>query len=215
MERSDNLREKKLLLLIYSMYIFGVFGHLYYPLTDIMLTLTPFTLLFLGILIIISTSTDKKFISWLVITYLVTLTLEIIGVKTGLVFGAYNYGNVLGLKLLEVPIVIGLNWVIIIWGCILIAKKYLSNSFLIGLASAILAVIFDIILEPIAIKFGYWNWSNIDVPLHNYIAWFLIAFFFSYFFSKFNIETKKTIPIHYLIVQFMFFFVLNIFLVWT
>ena len=96
-----------------------------------------------------------------------------------------------------------------------LAKKYLSNSLLIGLASAILAVIFDIILEPIAIKFGYWNWSNIDVPLHNYIAWFLIAFFFSYFFSKFKIETKKTIPIHYLIVQFMFFFVLNIFLIWT
>ena len=52
-------------------------------------------------------------------TYLVLLFIaiaawlvEVQGVRTGLIFGSYSYGNTLGLKLADVPITIGLNWII-------------------------------------------------------------------------------------------------------
>ena len=86
-----------------------------------MLMLTPFTLFAFGIIVLFEVYRNKKFISWLVITYLATLLLEIIGAKTGLIFGSYSYGDVLGPKFFDLPLIIGLNWVIVIWGGILIS----------------------------------------------------------------------------------------------
>ena len=136
--------------------------------------------------------------------------LEIIGVKTGIIFGDYNYGDTLGFKFFDVPLIIGLNWVIIIWGGILFSKRITKAPLGISIATASLALLFDIFLEPVAISFGYWNWQNVDVPLHNYVAWFCIAFTFSFIYTKFNICTDSTIPIHLFFIQLVFFLLLNI-----
>jgi putative membrane protein len=197
------------------MYAFALFGHMFDALYAYMLMLTPYTLFVLGVLIMFTTVEDRRLIYWLVLTYLFTLVLEIIGSKTGLIFGEYTYGSVLGVKLLGVPLVIGLNWVIIIWGCILFTLRITKSPVLTGLISAAIAVLFDILLEPVAINFGYWNWSDISVPIQNYIAWFLIAFVFSYFYAAKRIITESTVPIHYFFVQAAFFLALNIFTVWT
>jgi putative membrane protein len=48
--------------------------------------------------------------------------LEVVGVKTGLIFGEYKYGSTLGIKLFEVPLIIGFNWVFVILGSISISR---------------------------------------------------------------------------------------------
>jgi putative membrane protein len=40
-----------------------------------------------------------------------------LGVHTGILFGNYKYGNALGLKLNDVPILIGINWFIVVYAC--------------------------------------------------------------------------------------------------
>jgi putative membrane protein len=214
MERPLYLSNRNVLLLVYCIYAVGVVGHIIDPLMSYMLMLTPYTLFFSGLLIILYTIENKQQLIWLSVTYLITLFLEIIGVKTGLVFGEYTYGNILGPKIFNVPLVVGLNWVLVIWGGILISQKLVKTPLMVALVSGVLAVGFDILLEPIAIYLNYWNWSNIDVPLHNYIAWFIIAFFFAFFYAKYKIKTDSIIPIHYFGVQSFFFLMLNIFFIW-
>ena len=49
---------------------------------------------------------------WLSV-FAIGMGVEIVGVKTGVLFGEYFYGNNLGLKILGVPILIGINWAVL------------------------------------------------------------------------------------------------------
>jgi putative membrane protein len=177
-----------------------------------MISLTPFTLLLTGgvTLLFSSFKGNSKLILWSLIVYIVTFSLEVMGVKTGYVFGSYTYGNVLGFKLLDVPLIIGFNWVIIILGAIGIASRIHKSFFQIALLTGTFAVLFDIMLEPVAIKLDYWNWNKGYIPLQNYYAWFGIAFFASLFGSKLKLDLEDSLFIYYFLIQFTFFILLSI-----
>jgi uncharacterized membrane protein len=174
---------------------------------------------------------------WLAVTWAATFGLEVLGVKTGLVFGAYSYGATLGPQLFEVPVIIGLNWSIIVFGIAetLRMKRFSLLAALIGVPVG--AVLFDIALEPVAMSvLDYWTWTGGPVPLQNYIAWALISFTFAvlYFwmlpiplpdrdFSKpepdnsgkrpalqmLYYRSDKYFPGLYVFIQFLFIFALN------
>lgn len=90
---------------------------------------------------------------------------------------------------MNVPLVLGVNWIIVAWGSLSLSYMLLKNlkiefssfrsKFLLIFLSSIFTVLFDIILEPVAINLGFWFWNEGKVPLQNYIAWFLITFFFN------------------------------------
>lgn len=213
MERSQNIKKYKEEYFLYLIFTVGIIGHLVDQLIPIMLYLTPFTLLLTGSVVLYKSykSSNKLFLYWIIITYLITFSLEVIGVKTGLIFGEYLYGETLGLKLFDVPLIIGFNWVFVILGAISIARIISKNNLVVSLIAALIAVIFDFILEPVAIKLDYWQWSENIIPLQNYAAWFLIAFFSSFLYEQFKIKTDSKISIHYLIIQFIFFLFINLF----
>jgi uncharacterized membrane protein len=54
------------------------------------------------------------------------------------------------------------------------------KGFLLVFLAAILAVVFDYVLEPVAINLNYWQWAYNIIPLQNYLAWFLISFGLSF-----------------------------------
>ena len=45
------------------------------------------------------------------------MTVELVGTKTGMLFGDYSYGKVLGPALQGVPLIIGINWFIMMYCC--------------------------------------------------------------------------------------------------
>ncbi len=192
------------------MYTVGVLGHLIDSTLPIMKTLTPFTLLLTGGVVLYFSLKDSSgnLVLWVIITYLITFFLEVVGVKTGFIFGEYSYGNTLGLKLFDVPLNIGFNWVLVVLGAIKIAKRFLSDYFFVALLTGVFAVIFDFFLEPIAIKLNYWNWKEVQVPLQNYLAWFVIAFLFSVLFQNMKVKIKSTLVEKYFITQLIFFIIL-------
>ena len=199
---------------IYIMYFVGIVGHLISSSLPLMKTLTPFTLLLTGgvVLFFAKKNSDTKLLNWVAITYVITLVLEIIGAKTGLIFGNYSYGNTLGLKLFDVPLIIGFNWVLVVMGAIKLSQKFFSDEFFVALFTGIFAVIFDSFLEPIAVKLDYWSWQNNYIPIQNYVAWFVIAFLFSVIFQKMKIEIKSDLPEKYFLTQFTFFLILFLFM---
>lgn len=213
MERSKNIKEYKEEYFLYLIFTVGIIGHLVDPLLTIMLYLTPFTLLLTGSVVLYKSykSSNKLFLVWGIITYAITFTLEVIGVKTGYIFGEYLYGATLGLKFFDVPLIIGFNWVFVILGAISISKLITKNKLVVSILSASIAVIFDFILEPVAIKLDYWQWSDNIIPFQNYAAWFVIAFFSAFIYEQLKIKTDSKISVHYLAIQFIFFLLINIF----
>lgn len=212
MERQINLEKYStwFLIIIYSV---GVIGHLYEKTLPIMLSLTPFTLLISAALTIYSEVRKRnKFILWVSLSYLITFTIEVIGVKSKVIFGDYYYSKVLGVSLLDVPLIIGVNWVIVVLGAISVADKVFKNKKLAVIASGIIATLFDYLLEPVAIKLDYWSWLNNTIPLQNYFAWFIIASTISTFFLLAKVSVKGKLAETYLFVQVMFFLILNLFL---
>lgn len=120
--------------------------------------------------------------------------IELIGVKTGIVFGTYKYGTVLQPQIFNTPIPIGFAWVSTLlasYGLALIILKNHKNHFIILLFVAFLMTLFDFLMEPAAIKLGYWQWNSGMVPLQNYISWFVFGFIFAVFFSNLKLDLRK------------------------
>ena len=103
---------------------------------------------------------------------------EVQGVRTGLIFGSYSYGNTLGLKLADVPITIGLNWIILLMSTNAVVEEWNAGG-KIGKAAlgAGLMTALDLLIEPVAVHYDFWHWSNLQVPVHNFVAWWIISFF--------------------------------------
>jgi uncharacterized membrane protein len=122
-----------------------------------------------------------RLLAFLVITFTFTFTLEAVGTATGLVFGFYRYGNALGPKLLDVPLVIGLIWCLLTLGSIRLSLALLRplgrpGRWLTLLTAPLGCVLFDAFLEPHAGRLDYWQWRVGAAPLQNFIAWGVIAF---------------------------------------
>jgi putative membrane protein len=137
-----------------------------------------------------------------------TFLLEAVGVKTGIIFGSYSYGNVLGPKLLEVPLLIGINWALIILGTTIISSKLTKNKILLPSFAGLLALAFDFILEPVATELNYWSWEEGNIPVQNYIAWFVIGTFSAVLFILLKVRINDEVPGYYFIMQFLFFLAL-------
>ncbi len=214
MEAAQILKEKKIFVFIVLIFFVGILGHSFNLTFDLMIFLTPFTLLLIGIILLfyIYFYEDKHILIWSFFVFIITVILEIIGVKTGSIFGNYFYGDTLGLKFFEVPLIIGFNWMFVILGAINFTQKIIRTKFIVPLFAANLCVAFDLALEPVAIKLNYWNWQNGNIPLQNYFAWFLISFLAAITFSFFNFKIKSNLLAVYFFVQLIFFLFLNIIL---
>ncbi|AFH48105.1 Hypothetical protein IALB_0393 [Ignavibacterium album JCM 16511] len=214
MERKKNIILSKEEIFIYLIYTVGIVGHLTEPLVKYMKLLTPLTLLLTGGVVLFSSMANAKnnFLMWIILTYVITFSLEVIGVKTGLVFGSYWYGDTLGYKVLDVPLIIGFNWTMVILGAILLSEKLFDNKFLVVISASIMATLFDFFMEPTAIKLGYWKWSEISVPVQNYFAWFVISLMFTLLYFRMSIKLNSDLPIKFFVTQFIFFIILFVFM---
>ncbi|MBK8982626.1 MAG: carotenoid biosynthesis protein [Ignavibacteria bacterium] len=211
MEGQKAVSNKSKAAIIYIIFIVGIAGHLSEATRTFMIILTPYVLILTGFLVLIFSKVfnNKKFLLWFLISYLITLLLEIAGVRTGLIFGEYIYGDVLGFSIAGVPLIIGFNWIFVILGGIGVGSKISGNKISVAVIAGITAVIFDYVLEPAAVRLNYWNWLSGEIPMQNYLSWYIITLLISLMFGFFNVNISFKFFIHYLIAQFIFFLILN------
>jgi putative membrane protein len=180
--------------------------------------MTPYFLLFMAIIVLLPQALHRnwKLFIWALPILIATFMIEVLGVRTGLIFGRYEYGGTLGVHILGVPPVIGLNWVLVMLGAILLAGRVTKRPLPMALLSGVLAVVFDLVMEPVAIELDYWTWDNVAVPLQNYIAWGVIAFMISLAYSWAKVDAggrRGALLEHFFLVQVLFFAFLVLFLV--
>ena len=192
---------------------------------------TPFNLL-LSFFLLIWTHPEKNnsFYLFIGIVFIVGFLSEVVGVNTGLLFGEYHYSKILGIQLFQVPILIAVNWFIIIYCSGIgthvllnkvinrVAKDYNEPSLKLKAMSVIfdgasLAVLFDWLMEPVAIKLGFWTWDGDgSVPFYNYFCWLLISILLLTVFNFFNFRKENKFAVNLLLTQALFFLILRTFL---
>ncbi len=209
---ATNEKEVKKFFVIF--YTIGALGMLI-PQTFMLFTkLIPFSLL-LNFFYLTYFHPNKKDIKSVIVFSFILLAgfiVEIIGVNTGIIFGEYNYGSSLGLKIFEIPVLIGFNWLFLTYTTASVIERFKLSAILkVGLASIIMLV-YDIILEQVAPKIGMWNWKNDSVPLQNYLMWFGLAILFHSLIKVFKVKTANPLSLVILCSQFAFFIILLIFL---
>lgn len=121
------------------------------------------------------------------------MIVEIIGVNTGILFGNYEYGEVLGLQLFGVPILIGITWLLVTvsaWQIVQLSNFDTWAKIIIGGG---LVVTFDLLLEQFATAFGLWSWQNGVIPIKNYLTWLLVSLVLFVFYAIYTKQKKVSL----------------------
>lgn len=214
---------RSIALVLAVLFAVGAAGHARAATLPLMLRLTPWFSLLTGLLVLAPSlaASSWRLPAWVAGTYAFTFVAEATGVATGLVFGEYVYGPVMGARWLGVPLVIAFNWVMVVHGCVCVAGRMVPRRFgglrvhaVVGLA-ALGAVLFDGLLEPVAIRLDYWQWAGGNVPMLNYVAWFAIAALAAPFHPRVlrqahGLGSEGRLAAFYVAAQAVFFLVLRL-----
>ncbi len=167
---------------------------------------TPLNLLIIGTLIVLAypVSTDKA-IRVAVFFYLAGMAVEWVGIHYEFLFGKYSYGDNLGPKIDGVPWLIGVNWMVLILITAAISAKVFNHWLLKILAGALLMVFLDVFIEESAPILDFWNFSSQEVPMRNYLAWFVISAFLHYIYHRSRLEGDFLLSLHVYLAQLIFF----------
>lgn len=198
-----NKQDIQLLRIVALIHIIGFIGINFSPFAQLFLQSSQFNFYFIALCYSLTLKNFKrKQLLGLFLIFTLGMFIEIIGVKTGFPFGKYNYTNRLGVQLAQVPICIGFNWILVCLGSIAWGKKITPRFF--WIPALLLMLLFDALLEPVAIELGYWIWQSKLPPIQNYIAWLIVGFVGMQFAEKYKLPTSHFLK-GVLAIQFVFF----------
>ncbi|HKP10510.1 MAG TPA: carotenoid biosynthesis protein [Blastocatellia bacterium] len=161
------------------MWVGGVGGHLLtgHAPADAMWA-APVFLLLAGLITLSGASRGEA--AALALAAAVGLVAEIVGSKTGLIFGGYGYTDALGPRLLAVPVVMASAWMVLVGYVREMLRPFeLSWPAEVVIAAAWMTAI-DLLIDPLAAgPLGYWRWAApgayYGVPARNFLGWFLVS----------------------------------------
>jgi len=166
--------ETQAIVYLIVIYIIGIVGMLTKGTLEIFMFLVPVNIMLAAVVAAIYHGRlSSRFMVSFILIYIGGFVIEWLGVKTGMIFGDYKYGEGLGLKLVGVPVIMGLNWLLLVYSSTIIAARFFRKKIVIIPVAALLMLLYDIFLEPSAIRYGFWVWEQGTIPIQNYIAWFI------------------------------------------
>ena len=210
-ERIRNYNLAPWLVIFYSV---GVAGMIIPQTRELFKALVPLNLLMnVMLLLIYHGKLDIRFAWKALVIYSAGFIIEIAGVNTGLVFGTYAYGPTLGPKLFYTPLIIGVNWLMLVYASLVITSRFIEKRYFRVIVAAVLMVVYDFVLEPAAIDLDMWDWGG-AVPMQNYLAWLVISLVLVWFADRtgmVNRQNKIAAPLFF--VQLGFFILLDVWIV--
>jgi putative membrane protein len=154
-----------------------------------------------------------KFSLWSILVIVGGFIVEWVGVRTGYPFGEYSYSDKLLPIIDDIPISIGFAWLSISLGAIGVTRMLVShqNIYVLTFVAAIIMVLFDLFMEPAAVRLEYWHWEKGTITLQNYLAWFVLGYIF--IIIGYKLIIFKNIPKfvnHAFYAQLIYFMLVNL-----
>jgi putative membrane protein len=199
-------------MIIVLFHLVGLYGFLTPAFELLFIKLVPYhLLLMLALMVITVNDRSLHLIKFAVSVYFAGFFIEVIGVNTGQIFGYYTYGNALGIKLWATPLMIGVNWLILVYCTGVFLETFnLKSKWLFSALGAGILLGIDFLIEPVAIRFDYWSWFEGVIPVQNYLGWYIFSFCLFLFFSASNFNKKNKAAVVLLFAQLCFFLALNL-----
>ena len=210
-------------IMLYGFFILGGISHILNHYQLEMNNLTALILFTVSLILVVENqriyfkNLAKRFLLWCGFIIFAGFFVELAGNKTGIIFGNYEYGDILQPQLFNVPLLMGCAWLEIQLSSIgfvqhLLFRKKEILFFQLLLFTAIAMLFFDFLLEPAASMLNYWVWEENNIPAKNYISWFLVSSSFSLLGLKLGILKVKLNPIsmHAYIGQIIYFAMVNL-----
>jgi bisanhydrobacterioruberin hydratase len=166
-------------------YVVGLIGILLPLSRSFFISLTPYMLLFSFLIVYLE---EGRWVSRNILAILLILLfsfgIEYVGVNYGYLFGDYKYGSILGFKYYQVPVIIPLTWAMLSIAARSLINLVTNQYVISALLTAIVITAYDFLLELVAVRFGWWWWANAEIPIFNYVCWFIFSFIFQLLFRK-------------------------------
>lgn len=199
-----------LIAILIIFHMVGLIGIMLPDFKELILSLSFLNLLLAFTVIILAENENKLLlISFLSIAFITGISVELIGVHTGMLFGDYSYGANLGPKLWGVPLVIGINWGVLSITTASITQKINLPVYFKIIVNAFLLVLFDFVMEPVAMKSDFWSWKNDEIPLFNYVCWFFVALILQLIYHWIRKPKSNKVFNALFVIQLLFFIILN------
>lgn len=203
---NSNTNTRLRISLLFILHFFGLLACNIESLQPLFYMGTPYHLILITALLLFDSSIwERTLVAYLGVVFLIGMAVEIVGVNTGLLFGNYHYTPALGVQLGGVPILIGITWASTAYACNILASMWFSKPVIKVVAAACFMVLFDVVLEQFATAVPLWQWHGGIIPLYNYVCWFLVGLFISYFFDYLKINHPNTVAPYFLLSQIIFF----------
>ena len=205
----SNTTSKISVFIIWLFHLCGMVG-ISYGNKEFFLAFTPINLFISFVLLFVNQKQlESKELKSAFLIFFIGMISEILGVNYGLIFGDYVYLDNLGVKILGVPVLIGVNWIILTFITGSLSSFIFKNKYVSILMGAILMIGLDLLIEPVAPLLGFWIFDLQKVPLQNYIGWFVIGIITQALFQFKIAEKELTFSTHLLIINAIFFAFLN------
>lgn len=112
---------------------------------------------------------------------LYALTIESLAIHTGFPYGNFTYTDVLGNKIFGLtPWTVAFAYPPILLLTYWYARQRHTDDFKIWFSAAFGAMLIDLVLDPAAVRLGFWYWDKpgffYGVPLVNFLGWLLSGF---------------------------------------
>ncbi|SFE74850.1 carotenoid biosynthesis protein [Sunxiuqinia elliptica] len=197
----------KIILVIF--YLVGILGFSLDLTYDLFVALTPLNLsLTAVVLLYFQQQWSVKTALILILVACIGFVTEWIGINTGWLFGNYSYGPALGLKLMDTPLLIGINWLLLAYGVFVLFSK-INQRWYFPFLGALLMVLFDFIMEPVATALKMWSWESATIPLKNYFDWYLVSLLIFALMRAGRVSLKNPLAVWILGTQLVFFLALT------
>lgn len=181
------------------LFVFEVTRNLFYLTVPISLLLVTMLILFFH-----KGNPGKTGVLSLVI-FISSFILEYAGIHSGKIFGRYEYLTSLGPKWGEVPLIIGMNWILMVL-CSAAVMAEISENFLIRITGGALCMVFyDLVLEAAAPAMNMWHFFGDYPPVQNFVSWFVAAFIFHLVLHVMKINPKNEPARNLFFIQIVFF----------
>lgn len=164
-------------LILAILHTVGLVGMHFEVLEPLFKMLTPVNLMLSSVIVLLyHKEWNARFFLLFFVVFAFGWTIEWVGVHSGVLFGEYEYGSTLGWKIDQIPLLMGLNWWILIYSISKMLQGPDFANWLKALLGAALMVFLDLFMEPVAVRYDFWTWYGETVPLQNYITWFVASF---------------------------------------
>jgi isopentenyl-diphosphate Delta-isomerase len=107
---------------------------------------------------------------------ILALLIETTAIITGFPYGHFGYSQLLGYRLFGyVPWTVALAWTPLLLAAFAVARRTTDNVLVRMVAIALILVIFDMVLDPGAVRLGFWQYADggafYGVPASNFVGW--------------------------------------------